>query len=64
MSHRTKAHLVIPILALALMAGSLSVVLVEEVSADSLTIIDYDYEGIMPDTTQYFVLREVHLSDT
>ncbi|MHA1907764.1 MAG: hypothetical protein ACW98Y_10760 [Candidatus Thorarchaeota archaeon] len=40
-----------------------SVALIEEVSADKFTIIDYDYEGIFPGTTQYFVLWN-HASKT
>ncbi|MFW9921483.1 MAG: hypothetical protein ACFFED_17925 [Candidatus Thorarchaeota archaeon] len=30
-----------------------------EVSADGINIIDYDYEGILPESTQYFVINNI-----
>lgn len=56
MIRRARAYVVLSLLVLLVAAGSLSIVLIEEVSADTLTIIDYDYEGILQDETQYFVL--------
>ncbi len=45
------------------MLGSPVIPLIQEVSGDSLTIIDYDYEGIGADTTQYFVIWNRGTSD-
>ncbi len=56
MIRRTRAYVVIFLLALVIAGDSFSIVLIDEVEADNLTIIDYDYEGILQDETQYFVL--------
>ncbi|MDF1540994.1 MAG: hypothetical protein P1Q69_19010, partial [Candidatus Thorarchaeota archaeon] len=56
MIRRTRAYVVLSLLTMLVAAGSLSIILVEEVSADNLTIIDYYYEGILQNETQYFVL--------
>ncbi|MHA1863760.1 MAG: hypothetical protein ACTSWA_08325, partial [Candidatus Thorarchaeota archaeon] len=45
------------LLVLGFLTGSMTLTcFIENVDASSLSIIDYDYEGIAADSTQYFVL--------
>jgi len=43
-------------LILVLITSLLSIAIVSDVAADGINIIDYDYDGINPDTTQFFAL--------
>ncbi|MHA1928657.1 MAG: hypothetical protein ACTSV2_08795 [Candidatus Thorarchaeota archaeon] len=62
MDYKLKAHLVIQILVILTLASIFSIT-VEDAAANGLNIIDEDYEGILPDTTQYFAIAN-HGSST
>lgn len=53
MANQIRARLIIQMLALVLITSLFSIPIVSEVAADGINIIDY--EGINPDTTQFFV---------